>query len=514
MKPIKTVTIDLNRPQRNVVQMVQGDTSRRVLVNLLLNGVPYNVITDYSGTIVKGVQYIKANGIGGYYEETTTGDDAVTAGTNANQWIVAIDNHATDVPGFAECFVKFSTEDGYVLHSFPITLYVDQSAASGGTDPNEPYYQSASFLIAGNQAAKTADMTSPVGVDENGKMWVAPDNSFTLEAKTALLELLSHVAYIDQNGQDYYDALELALRAKLSYIVADYVQDHTVYDTDSLDVLKEGDDLIVTAFYDDGSHIDLADSQYTLSGTLTAGTSTITATYGGKTATFTVTVTHADAPREYTAYDYIAYIGSDVTDANAENNVHTAVYADLNAYVIEFDFSPLVAKTTATAICGGQYGTGNTKNVTFYARTDTHRVSAFSHGTAIGIDNNTNVAVGSVAHVKLDPGSASPSTLFVDEASQTGAWTNTNAVNAPIGYCGGIRQDNAKLNVYKFAGIGILTLKDLSGTLVGKYIPVKRNADNVMGIYDIVEGVFHTASNTALVTQGDANCVWEVGNWS
>ena len=291
MKPIKTVTIDLNRPQRNVVQMVQGDTSRRVLVNLLLNGNPYDVSTDYDGTIVKGVQYIKANGIGGYYEETTTGDDAVTAGTNANQWIIAIDNHATDVPGFAECFVKFSTEDGYVLHSFPITLYVDQSAASGGTDPNEPYYQSASFLIAGNQAEKTSDMTSPVGVDENGKMWVAPDNSFTLEAKNALLDLLSHVAYIDQNGQDYYDALELALRAKLSYIVADYVQDRTVYTDDSLDVLKEGDDLIVTAYYDDGTHTDLSDSQYTLSGTLTAGTSTITVTYGGKTDTFDVTVT-------------------------------------------------------------------------------------------------------------------------------------------------------------------------------------------------------------------------------
>ena len=333
-------------------------------------------------------------------------------------------------------------------------------------------------------------------------------------ARIALLDLLAYAAYTGPDAQAKYDALETALRAKLSYIVADYVQDRTVYDTDSLDFLKEGDDLIVTAYYDDGTHIDLADSQYTLSGTLTAGTSTITATYGGKTATFTVTVTHADVPREYTAYDYIAYTGSDVTDANAENNVHTAVYADLNAYVIEFDFSPLVAKTTATAICGGQYGTGNTKNVTFYARTDTHRVSVFSHGTAIGIDNNTNVAVGSVAHVKLDPGSASPSTLSVDEASQTGAWTNTDAVNAPIGYCGGIRQDNAKLNVYKFAGIGILTLKDLSGTLVGKYIPVKRNADNVMGIYDSVEGVFHTASNTALVTQGNANCIWEVGNWS
>ena len=133
-----------------------------------------------------------------------------------------------------------------------------------------------------------------------------------MTARAALLDLLSHVAYIDQNGQDYYDALEVALRAKLSYIVADYAQDHTVYDTDSLDVLKEGDDLIVTAYYDDGSHVDLADSQYTLSGTLTVGTSTITVSYGGKTTTIEVTVTqHVPAGWLYHFEDTLASSGTE-----------------------------------------------------------------------------------------------------------------------------------------------------------------------------------------------------------
>ena len=174
MKPIKRITIDLNRPRTNTVQLVQGDTARQIAVVLMLDGMPYDVSADTSDTIVMGVAYIKANGVDGYYEETTTGDDAVTAGDNAYTLIVALDNHATDVPGLGAIFLRFSTADGLILHSFPVKLFIDRSSASGGTDPNAPYYQSNSFLIAGSQATKTAAMTMPVGVDANGVLWSQP----------------------------------------------------------------------------------------------------------------------------------------------------------------------------------------------------------------------------------------------------------------------------------------------------------------------------------------------------
>lgn len=73
----------------------------------------------------------------------------------------------------------------------------------------------------------------------------------------------------------------------VSSINAVYTQSGTVYTTDSLDSLK--DDLVVTATYSDSSTDTVID--YTLSGTLTAGTSVITVTYGGETDTFNVTVT-------------------------------------------------------------------------------------------------------------------------------------------------------------------------------------------------------------------------------
>lgn len=106
--------------------------------------------------------------------------------------------------------------------------------------------------------------------------------------KAALLECFEHVAWADANGQTYYNALENALYppANLSSISAVYTQSGTVYDTDSLDSLRS--DLVVTATYEDSSTAIV--TNYTLSGTLSEGTSTITTSYGGKTDTFDVTV--------------------------------------------------------------------------------------------------------------------------------------------------------------------------------------------------------------------------------
>lgn len=113
---------------------------------------------------------------------------------------------------------------------------------------------------------------------------VSIDNEF----KDALLQFASKAAYIDDNGQDYYDDLYNALYPTVQFITCEYTQTKTVCPTDSLDSLKS--DLVVTAHYDDSTSI-VPSADYTLNGSLTVGTSTITVSYGGKTTTFTVTVT-------------------------------------------------------------------------------------------------------------------------------------------------------------------------------------------------------------------------------
>lgn len=110
--------------------------------------------------------------------------------------------------------------------------------------------------------------------------------------KQAILQIARKVAYIDDQGQTYYDALYDALYPlNVASISAVYTQSGTVYNSDSLDSLKA--DLVVTATYSDSSTATVAAANYTLSGVLTVGTSTITVSYGGKTTTFTVNVTAA-----------------------------------------------------------------------------------------------------------------------------------------------------------------------------------------------------------------------------
>lgn len=123
---------------------------------------------------------------------------------------------------------------------------------------------------------------------------LSPGSNLSTDVKDALLACFSHVAWTNEHGQDYYDALESALYppADLVSISAVYTQSGTVYDTDSLDSLKS--DLVVTATYEDNTERTVTD--YTLSGTLTVGTSAITVSYGGKTATFNVSVTKHGLP--------------------------------------------------------------------------------------------------------------------------------------------------------------------------------------------------------------------------
>lgn len=107
------------------------------------------------------------------------------------------------------------------------------------------------------------------------------------ELRLALLNLAQNVAYVNGNGQTYYNDLYNALYAGVgvNYITAVYTPSGVVFTDDSLDSLRSK--LVVTAHYADGS--DGVVDNYILSGTLTSGTSTLTVTYVGKTTTVNIT---------------------------------------------------------------------------------------------------------------------------------------------------------------------------------------------------------------------------------
>ena len=188
-------------------------------------------------------------------------------------------------------YLYTGSETGYTAGNW---YYYDGTAwASGGT------YGGATTSTTFNQHGVPADDFAVgealAGLDDRvTALESGSSGGLTADIKAALMEIVRHIGiWNDENAETYIDALESALYppANLTYISAVYTQSDMVYNTDTLDSLKS--DLVVTAHFSDAT-TSIA-TTYTLSGTLTVGTSTITVTYGGKSTTFNVTVSDADA---------------------------------------------------------------------------------------------------------------------------------------------------------------------------------------------------------------------------
>lgn len=113
----------------------------------------------------------------------------------------------------------------------------------------------------------------------------------TNAAKSALLACFQNVAWINDQGRSYYDALEDALRGDVELVSVNAVfnqGDDIIYTDDTLDELRQY--LTVTANYDNGTSTVV--TSYELRGTLTEGTSIIEVIYYGKTTTFNAIVTN------------------------------------------------------------------------------------------------------------------------------------------------------------------------------------------------------------------------------
>ena len=109
------------------------------------------------------------------------------------------------------------------------------------------------------------------------------------DAKAAILACFQHVAWVDEHGQDYYDALESALyEDQYPKITAVFNPGaNVIYTDDTLDSLKQY--LTVKYFEtEESAGTVIASANYSLSGTLTEGTSTVFVSYSGLTTSFIV----------------------------------------------------------------------------------------------------------------------------------------------------------------------------------------------------------------------------------
>ena len=212
------------------------------------------------------------------------------------------------------------TKSGKVLSTANFILDVERAAMDADTIASESVLKELNAIIAGAETATEAATNAASAADRaedaaesvsSASAQIATNTADIADLKAdltdiqeeiesieplsdnavvALLACFQHVAWTTPESQSYYDALEEALyegRRQLERIEATYTSTgHTVYPWDTLESLRPY--MIVTATYNDGSTKTIFD--YMLSGDLTSAASTVTISYGDKSAQVSVSV--------------------------------------------------------------------------------------------------------------------------------------------------------------------------------------------------------------------------------
>lgn len=252
-----------------VVRVSQYDVGRPLLFKVL-DGTTATAMPSGTTATIEGT---KPSGLG-FSVTGTLSLDTVTVDTNIDM---------TQESGMIAAEIRF-THGTTDIGTANFILAVEKTPhAEGTTDGTQETMANLETRLQG----EIDGLDDRIEALEEGQ---SGGSGLTDDIKTALLQIARKVAYIDEHGQDYYDDLYDALYppADLVSITAVYTPSGTVYESDSLDSLKSR--LVVTAHWSNGTTSEVASADYTLSGTLTTGTSTVTVSYGGMTTTFDVTV--------------------------------------------------------------------------------------------------------------------------------------------------------------------------------------------------------------------------------
>lgn len=299
-----------------------------------------------------------------------------------------------------------------------------------------------------------------------------------------------------------------------SSISAVYTQSGTVYDTDSLDSLKA--DLVVTATFPDSSTAVIDAADYTLSGSLLEGTSSITVSYGGKTASFNVTVTHQNVPSGYTEYDYLTLNGLTPPAQAKTYGIWTDAQMSTD-YTLEMKlYVPSdISSFSATPLFGTRSGSSGTKEYAIFYKYNNNQIGYWFDGT-----DSTNQppapSKGAVHTIKIQPVGVSETypnavTISIDGTDYDTGSTSTGKMfdswfgifNYAINANGGISNNDA---IYVGQQIGEIKVTDANGAVIYDFIPCKDSSDRY-GFYERINREFYY--NSTYATTGYVGGTWE-----
>ena len=204
--------------------------------------------------------------------------------------------------------------------------------------------------------------------------------------KQAIKALFNDTGYGDDDGHSSEKAVITAWADTLTVvsITAVYTQSGTVYDCDPLDSLKS--DLVVTATFDNNSTAVV--TTYTLSGTLTEGTSTIGVSYEGKTTSFTVSdVEHA----LFNLTESFVSTGTEYIDTGVALETDSEISVLCTFVISEFSSNSTASGTNDGAIFGDTKGeTSNYTSLMEKKVTSGTNAGRYVWGSGFGFDASKN----------------------------------------------------------------------------------------------------------------------------
>ena len=348
------------------------------------------------------------------------------------------------------------------------------------------------------------DATIKINGTEQSSVWVPQGETVDWE--------VSKSRFYTQSGSEVVESditkhIELQ-PVEVESIVAEFTPgNRTFFNEQDLNDFRKY--LVVTVNYIDG--ISMVTEDYTLSGELTGGTSTVTVAFGNQTTTFDVEVTEIVIPEGYTRYGWIATKSDKSIGNKAPSNfIYLLAYEDMNKLSSEFILGEKPGITRAgCGVCGARLSMDSGSWYGLYIKETCVNVDL--RGGTGKIDHPKDL---SKFRLVIDNPPTSPCSASINngETTMTREWTDSPVINCGMSLFNNIPNGSNSGMSFNFSTlIGEIIFRDYDGVCVGYYIPVTHNGK--IGMYDIISGGFCTAETASAVTDGKSGCLYKVGNW-
>lgn len=329
--------------------------------------------------------------------------------------------------------------------------------------------------------------------------------------KTAFLNCFAHVAWADEYGQDYYDALEDALYpGPYPKITATFTKgNHTVYVGSALSTITP---YLTVIYYETAASTGrtLTSSEYSLSGNLSSEINRIQVSYNNCTANVVIPAKISGLPSGYTPYDYIKVYNNDTLFDQkvilSTNQIFLPITGNKNNYKYIFDVNiPDMPSSATVGVFGGREATGNVDSLAFYMKDDCTKIFFHAHGGEAESDVLSTLEEGKISHIQFNP-SANPTEVDVDETELTFEWSSsTQTMEAVLALFGNPSYDAQKAiyqNVGFYLQLGKFEVYNQSNDLICRLIPCA-NSSSKYGMYDTVSETFLTSNSESTYTCGN-----------